>query len=183
MARIFKLNMPQWPWMIMAFLSAMINGSIFPLFSIAFSEMITLFFEPNIQEMRDDGVFWGVAFVILGILAGEPTPPRVSPLSHPSRARRRRSRIRDSFRGLGSLPSAGVAALGMFGSFALLGQHLARRLRAMAFNAMLHKDMAFHDKEDNSTGVLATQLATDATLVNVSAFACLRARFRYGLCG
>lgn len=71
MTRIFKLNLPHWPWLISAFLSAMINGSIFPLFSIAFSEMITLFFEPNIQAMRDDGVFWGVAFVILGVLAGE----------------------------------------------------------------------------------------------------------------
>jgi len=54
-----------------------------------------------------------------------------------------------------------------FASFSYVGSHLARRLRGMAFQAMLHKDMAFHDKEENSTGVLSTQLATDATLVNV----------------
>lgn len=68
--RIFRLTKPQWGWVVISFLAAMVNGSIFPLFSIAFSEMITIFFEPEIDVMRDDGVFWGVGFVILGVLAG-----------------------------------------------------------------------------------------------------------------
>ena len=68
--RIFRLTKPQWGWVVISFLAAMVNGSIFPLFSIAFSEMITIFFEPEIDVMRNDGVFWGVGFVILGVLAG-----------------------------------------------------------------------------------------------------------------
>jgi len=55
----------------------------------------------------------------------------------------------------------------MFGAFGLVGAHLTRKLRGMAFNALLHKDMAFLDKKENSTGVLTTQLATDASQVNV----------------
>ena len=52
-------------------------------------------------------------------------------------------------------------------AFGILGQSMGRRLREMALNAMLHKDMAFHDDEENTTGALSTQLASDATLVNV----------------
>ena len=72
----------------------------------------------------------------------------------------------------------------MFGGFGVVGQNLARRLRSMAFRAMLHKDMAFHDQDENSTGVLATQLATDATLVNVrSLCVCLCDCVAVWLCG
>lgn len=72
----------------------------------------------------------------------------------------------------------------MFGGFGVVGQNLARRLRSMAFRAMLHKDMAFHDQDENSTGVLATQLATDATLVNVrSRCVCVGVCVTAWLCG
>lgn len=128
--RVFMLNKPKWPWIVAGFIGSAANGVVMPLFALVFAEMMQLFFEPDIQTMRDDGIFFALMFLVVAV-------------------------------------GAGLAQELMFGSFSVVGEHMSRRLRVMAFDAMLHKDMAFHDQEENSTGALATKLATDATLVNV----------------
>ena len=67
--RIFKMSLPEWPWIIVAMLSAMVYGSQNPLFAVAFSEMVALFFEPKIQDMRDDSLFWALGFGVLAVAA------------------------------------------------------------------------------------------------------------------
>ena len=67
--RIFRMSLPEWPWIIVAMLSAMVYGSQNPLFAVAFSEMVALFFEPKIQDMRDDSLFWALGFGVLAVAA------------------------------------------------------------------------------------------------------------------
>ena len=135
-----------------------------PLFAVAFSEMVALFFEPKIQDMRDDSLFWALGFGVLAVAASALLVLLAACLSWCGGGSCSRS-------GCGVLvvsgTSPGLSALFMFGAFGILGQSMGRRLREMALNAMLHKDMAFHDDEENTTGALSTQLASDATLVNV----------------
>ncbi|CAF5027485.1 unnamed protein product [Rotaria magnacalcarata] len=49
--------------------------------------------------------------------------------------------------------------------FARSGEALTKRLRSKAFQAILHQDMTFFDREENSTGALCTRLATEASAV------------------
>lgn len=49
--------------------------------------------------------------------------------------------------------------------FALLGERLVRRVRKDAFQAILSFEVAWHDKERNSAGAVASRLATDAALL------------------
>lgn len=51
------------------------------------------------------------------------------------------------------------------GMLAVSGARLTRKMRGAAFRALLRQEMGFFDQKDNSTGALATRLATEATLV------------------
>lgn len=48
----------------------------------------------------------------------------------------------------------------------VMSERLARKLRSKAFGAMVRQQIAFFDREENSTGALATRLAEDAAQVN-----------------
>eukprot|EP00727_Mastigamoeba_balamuthi_P013361 m51a1_g8648 putative atp-binding cassette sub-family b member 5 (1327) ;mRNA; r:23440-27971 len=62
--------------------------------------------------------------------------------------------------------AAGVAQFVQNATIEVAGERLARYLRFESFKAMLRQDAGFFDDKCNSTGVLATRLATDATLVH-----------------
>lgn len=49
--------------------------------------------------------------------------------------------------------------------FGIAGVKLTTRLRDMCFKALLRQEVGFFDKEENSTGALASNLAEDASLV------------------
>ena len=51
------------------------------------------------------------------------------------------------------------------GAFVLAGERLTRRLRTMAYRAILRQEVAFFDDKVNSVGRLATRLAADASEV------------------
>ena len=51
------------------------------------------------------------------------------------------------------------------GMFSLVGERLTRRLRVMAYRAVLRQPMAYFDLPENSSGRLNTRLATDAAIV------------------
>jgi ABC-type multidrug transport system fused ATPase/permease subunit len=53
--------------------------------------------------------------------------------------------------------------------FSYLGERLTRKLRALAFTAILRQPAAFFDETDNGVGRLCTRLATDAALVKGAA--------------
>ncbi|KAH6782731.1 P-glycoprotein 13 [Perilla frutescens var. frutescens] len=49
--------------------------------------------------------------------------------------------------------------------YTLMGERLVVRVRLLMFSAILSNEIAWFDKDENSTGSLASKLATDATLV------------------
>ena len=49
--------------------------------------------------------------------------------------------------------------------FSISGENLTKRLRVMAFRAMLAQEMAWHDKSENNTGSLCARLSNDASKV------------------
>lgn len=61
-----------------------------------------------------------------------------------------------------------VAFVGYFlhlGMLGLSGERLTRKLRGLAFRALLRQEIGFFDKKENSVGRLTTRLATEATAV------------------
>jgi len=48
----------------------------------------------------------------------------------------------------------------------VMSERLTRKLRTLAFGAMVRKEISFFDKEENTTGALTTQLSDDAAKVN-----------------
>ncbi|KAK4490259.1 hypothetical protein RD792_000921 [Penstemon davidsonii] len=49
--------------------------------------------------------------------------------------------------------------------YTLMGERLIARVRLLMFSAILSNEIGWYDKDENSTGSLASKLATDATLV------------------
>lgn len=49
----------------------------------------------------------------------------------------------------------------------VMGERLTTRLRDMAFRNIMRMDIAWFDKEENSTGAITARLATEVTLVKV----------------
>ncbi|CAN0102225.1 unnamed protein product [Pylaiella littoralis] len=71
-----------------------------------------------------------------------------------------------------SLGFVGLAALAVVGhcsmnyGFSVAGERLTRRLREIAFKAILRHDVGWFDKEENSVGALTTQLEEDSAKVH-----------------
>ncbi|XP_076943157.1 ABC transporter B family member 21-like [Bidens hawaiensis] len=66
--RLVYLNKPEIPVIVIGSIAAIINGAIFPVFSILLSNMIKTFYKPP-HEMRKDSKFWALMFVILGVIS------------------------------------------------------------------------------------------------------------------
>ncbi|KAK9244769.1 P-loop containing nucleoside triphosphate hydrolase protein [Lipomyces tetrasporus] len=59
----------------------------------------------------------------------------------------------------------GIAFVITNGSLAFVAQRLVRRIRYMSFRQMLRQDIAFFDRDENSTGALTATLSRDAQSV------------------
>lgn len=66
--RLAYLNKPEIPVIVIGAIAAIINGTIFPIFSILLSSMIKTFFEPP-HKMKSDSKFWALMFVVLGVVS------------------------------------------------------------------------------------------------------------------
>ncbi|XP_065186517.1 phosphatidylcholine translocator ABCB4-like isoform X2 [Sycon ciliatum] len=82
--------------------------------------------------------------------------------------------MEDAYKREAGLWSGIFAALGLaslivivlqYLTFAISGEALTKRMRSMAFTAMLRKNIGFFDEKKHSTGALATQLSADAALI------------------
>ena len=60
---------------------------------------------------------------------------------------------------------AGLVQFVSVSCLSLAGERLTARLRVKAFRAILRQEMSWFDKKSNSTGALASRLATDASEV------------------
>ncbi|KAL8224785.1 hypothetical protein R6Q57_017342 [Mikania cordata] len=66
--RLAYLNKPEVPVIIVGSIAAIINGTIFPIFSILLSSMIKIFYESP-HKMESDSKFWALMFVVLGVVS------------------------------------------------------------------------------------------------------------------
>ncbi|CAM0882246.1 unnamed protein product [Alopecurus aequalis] len=66
--RLFYLNKPEVPFLLLGSIAASVHGVIFPLFGILMSGVIKSFYEPP-DKLRKDSSFWALISVVLGIAA------------------------------------------------------------------------------------------------------------------
>lgn len=66
-SRLIMLNKPEWPFLLLGALGSIINGSIYPIFAIAFSNLIEIYYGPT-EEVLEDITPWG--FVMLALAIG-----------------------------------------------------------------------------------------------------------------
>jgi ATP-binding cassette subfamily B (MDR/TAP) protein 1 len=64
--RLFKLNVPEVPILLLGSIAAAVHGVIFPLFGILLSSAIKSFYEPP-DKLRKDTSFWALISVVLGV--------------------------------------------------------------------------------------------------------------------
>uniref|UniRef100_A0AC34QSI0 p-glycoprotein n=2 Tax=Panagrolaimus sp. JU765 TaxID=591449 RepID=A0AC34QSI0_9BILA len=68
--KIVKQSRPEWPFLIIATVASLIQGLVFPMFSIFFSEIITVFSTTDMAKLKRDGHFWALMFLVLGGVQG-----------------------------------------------------------------------------------------------------------------
>ncbi|KAK9067743.1 hypothetical protein SSX86_011854 [Deinandra increscens subsp. villosa] len=68
LSRLAALNKPEIPVIVLGAIAAIVNGTIFPIFSILLSSMIKTFYEPP-HKMKSDSKFWALMFMILGVVS------------------------------------------------------------------------------------------------------------------
>lgn len=64
--RLFNLNKPEVPFLLLGSIAASVHGVIFPLFGILMSGIIKSFYEPP-DKLRKDTSFWALISIVLGI--------------------------------------------------------------------------------------------------------------------
>jgi hypothetical protein len=66
MGRLFKLNMPEVPILLLGSIAASVHGVIFPMFGIIISGAIKSFYEPP-DKAKKDTSFWVLICVVMGV--------------------------------------------------------------------------------------------------------------------
>ncbi|GJS38632.1 ABC transporter B family member 21-like protein [Tanacetum coccineum] len=66
--RLFYLNKPEIPILVIGSIAAIANGIVLPVFGILISSMIKIFFEPH-HKMKRDSIFWALMFTLVGVVS------------------------------------------------------------------------------------------------------------------
>ena len=69
LGKVIKVNAPEWWLIIIGVLAAMINGSVFPVYSILFGEVLRVFQMPHDQVLDEIDV-WAILFLALALASG-----------------------------------------------------------------------------------------------------------------
>ncbi|XP_028280398.1 ATP-dependent translocase ABCB1 [Parambassis ranga] len=64
--KVMRLNISEWPFILVGTICAIINGAIQPLFAVLFSKIITVFAEPDPVVVRERSNFFSLMFVAIG---------------------------------------------------------------------------------------------------------------------
>jgi ABC-type multidrug transport system fused ATPase/permease subunit len=64
-SRVFKLNSPEWSFLLVGSILAIVNGLIIPIFSLIFSEILQVLTYSDRDKLRKDANFWSLMFVAL----------------------------------------------------------------------------------------------------------------------
>ncbi|KAL5700605.1 ABC-type xenobiotic transporter [Ranunculus cassubicifolius] len=66
--RLATLNKPEIPVLLLGVLAAIVNGLVYPVFGLIFSNVIKMFYEKE-DELRKDSKFWAYMFVAIGVVS------------------------------------------------------------------------------------------------------------------
>ncbi|WKY07556.1 hypothetical protein Q1695_007208 [Nippostrongylus brasiliensis] len=65
--KILKYAKPEWAYLVLAVISSIIQGCVFPAFSLFFTQIIEVFSHPpGDPQLKTDGHFWALMFLVLG---------------------------------------------------------------------------------------------------------------------
>ncbi|KHJ92102.1 putative photosystem I protein PsaO [Oesophagostomum dentatum] len=65
--KILRYARPEWPFLLLAVCSSIVQGCVFPAFSLFFSNIIEVFSkQPGDPTLKSDGHFWALMFLLLG---------------------------------------------------------------------------------------------------------------------
>uniref|UniRef100_A0A3B4T8A9 ATP-binding cassette, sub-family B (MDR/TAP), member 4 n=1 Tax=Seriola dumerili TaxID=41447 RepID=A0A3B4T8A9_SERDU len=67
--KVMRLNIPEWPYILVGTICAVINGAMQPLFAVIFSKIITVFVEPDQEVVRQKSTFFSLMFVAIGAVS------------------------------------------------------------------------------------------------------------------
>ncbi|KAK1895893.1 ATP-dependent translocase ABCB1 [Dissostichus eleginoides] len=67
--KIMRLNIPEWPYILVGTICAIINGVMQPLFAIIFSNIITVFAHPDQAVVRTRASYFSLMFVLIGAVS------------------------------------------------------------------------------------------------------------------
>lgn len=72
LGRIWKMSMPEWKYMLMGALGAIMNAAVFPVWGVLLTKVTVLFFaySKTKHEMLTDARYWSLGFVGLGLAFG-----------------------------------------------------------------------------------------------------------------
>ena len=144
--RIMKANAPEW-WLIgLGLIGSLFLGAMNPLFAVFFGEIIEVFARPA-SEVLDGLHLWAGLFLAVGFAAAAGTFLKV---------RKNNNLINHYFLSFLFFQSF---------CFTVAGENLTARLREWSFKAILRQEIGWFDNERNSSGILATRLAQDASRV------------------
>ncbi|KAF9588308.1 hypothetical protein IFM89_008725 [Coptis chinensis] len=125
--RLFHMNKPELQMLILGCVSAVINGSLLPIFGVFISRMIQTFYEPAAELQKDSKVlmwtFVSLRFVSL------------------------------------------MASTGRSYFFAIAGSQLIRRIRSMTFEKVVHMEIGWFDRAQNTSSVIGARLSVDAATI------------------
>uniref|UniRef100_A0A7N6B0Q5 ATP-binding cassette, sub-family B (MDR/TAP), member 4 n=1 Tax=Anabas testudineus TaxID=64144 RepID=A0A7N6B0Q5_ANATE len=63
---LFRLNIPEWPYILLGTICAIINGAMQPLFAVIFSKIITVFANPDLDVVKERSTFFSLMFAVIG---------------------------------------------------------------------------------------------------------------------
>uniref|UniRef100_A0A0D9RMA2 ATP-binding cassette sub-family B member 5 n=1 Tax=Chlorocebus sabaeus TaxID=60711 RepID=A0A0D9RMA2_CHLSB len=66
--KILKLNKSEWPFVVLGTLASILNGTVHPVFSIIFANIITMFGNKDKTTLKHDAEIYSMIFVILGVI-------------------------------------------------------------------------------------------------------------------
>ncbi|GAB9473867.1 Multidrug resistance protein abc superfamily [Globisporangium polare] len=72
MARLWRMSLPEWRFLLVGSLGAIVNASVYPVWGVMLSKMTVLFFQyqKTKHEMLVDARYWSLGFVGLGVAFG-----------------------------------------------------------------------------------------------------------------
>ncbi|XP_031432465.1 ATP-binding cassette, sub-family B (MDR/TAP), member 4 isoform X2 [Clupea harengus] len=67
--QVLKWNLPEWPYMVVGVICAIINGAMQPAFAIIFAKIIAVFAEPDTAVVRQKADLYSLLFAAIGVVS------------------------------------------------------------------------------------------------------------------